>query len=324
MSPQNASVSIDPTAVRRAAAHMDSIVDTSQDLAVDIRRAITRAQIGSTAPRTLTTIDQELSELAHILRNRANLAQNHRLQLPIHNFALSGNGSAQSPEPNSLSVTGPVTDFLLGDVANFWNGGEGGLPTGQGLAALLKIARVRKWIAAGAAGPVPVFSNGALGTALANTLGSSNVPSLARAGAWLGSPGAVTAFKWAGVAGGVAATGAGLYDLYQQGDPRDAYQANGAGYVADIASTAFSASGTAFLLAPNPVTGALVIGTGVIWVGAELYDHREEIAEFASDAWDSGSELVSDVGEGALSILDDVGSGASGLLGSVSKIGDWF
>lgn len=40
--------------------------------------------------------------------------------------------------------------------------------------------------------------------------------------------------------------------LVDQGNPVDAYRREGAAYVADVAGTAFSASTTAFLVAPNP------------------------------------------------------------------------
>lgn len=101
------------------------------------------------------------------------------------------------------------------------------------------------------------------------------------------APGGLGMMRGLGVLGGAASTAAGAYNLYQQGNPIDAFEREGAGYVADVAETAFSASTTAFLIAPNPVTGALAVGTGLVWAGAEVVDHWDEISDGASKAWDT-------------------------------------
>jgi uncharacterized protein YukE len=228
---------------------------------------------------------------------------------------------------------GDLGDFLFGDLGNFWTGGDEGFPIGSAAAALLKSNRIRA--AAFAGGPLPVFNTGLIGTNLSRLL-AGQPGYIGAFGNWLRTPGATATFKWLGVGGGVVSTGLGLYDLYQQGNPIDAFQENGAGYVADVASTAFSASTTAFLLAPNPVTGALALGTGAVWLGAEVVDNWDEITEWTSDAWDTGTEFagdvwngyndfVGDVGDGAIDMLDDAWDAGTGLVGSaVSSIGDWF
>ncbi len=163
-------------------------------------------------------------------------------------------------------------------------------------------------------------------------------------------------FRRVGIAGGVYGTATGLYDLYQQGNPIDAFQAEGAGYVADVASTAFSASSTAFLLAPNPVTGTLVVVTGLVWAGAEIWDHREQIADWTSDrvddtvrlaggawnastaafdvgldaagdAWDAGTEFVSEVGGTVSDVRDEVFETGGEFVSDVATAADprnWF
>lgn len=235
--------------------------------------------------------------------------------------------------PPDRSLAGDVADFLFGDVANFWGGGADGLPIGSLGAALLKMNRIRAY--GWANGPFPVFNTGFVGTRLASVL-EAGPGVLGRAGNWLGSPGATSAFRGIGIAGGVVSTGLGAYDLYQQGNPIDAFQANGAGYVADVAGTAFSASTTAFLIAPNPVTAGLAIGTGLVWAGAEVVDNWDDIAEWTSDAWVAGTDFVGDLGSGALDLAADVGGAATGFVGdvgggigqlaggAVSAIGDWF
>ncbi|MEO6653035.1 MAG: hypothetical protein ABIP17_10300 [Ilumatobacteraceae bacterium] len=167
---------------------------------------------------------------------------------------------------------------------------------------VFRINRVFRWVQSAryaasfgsGALPLPVFSNGAVGKAASWAL--TRMPLTARAGTWLASPGALTATRWLGVAGGAASPAIGLSDLWEQGNPIDAFQRDRAGYVADVAGTAFSASNTAFLLAPNPVTGTLVVVTGVVRVGAEIVDRwGDDIAVWSSDRWDDATGLASSV-----------------------------
>ncbi len=103
------------------------------------------------------------------------------------------------------------------------------------------------------------------------------------------------AMRALGVAGGVYNTATGLVNLYEQGNPVEAFKRDGAGYVADVAETAFSASTTAFLIAPNPVTAGLAVGTGLVWAGAEVVDHWDDITETASDLKDKAGEVWDDI-----------------------------
>ncbi len=204
---------------------------------------------------------------------------------------------------------GGVTGFLLGDAASFWRGDEDSFPYGSVAAGLLRVWRTASFT--WGSGPFPVFNTGLVGRGL--SAGLQRVPALAPAGTWLTTPGATQVFRRVGIAGALVSTGAGLYDLYQQGNPIDAFRADGAGYVADVANTAFSASTAAFLIAPNPVTGALVVGTGLVWAGAEVVDHWDDISSAAGDAWDTGT--------GA---LDDAWDAGIGVVGDVLDVGDWF
>jgi hypothetical protein len=149
----------------------------------------------------------------------------------------------------------------------------------------------------------------------------SAIPRLEGAGSWLGNVSKATpVFRRLGIAGGVYSTVTDGYNLIQQGNPVDAFQRDGAGYVADIGRTAFSASTTAFLIAPNPVTGGAVIVSGGIWLGAEAWDHREAIGHAVSTgadwAWDhSVAGQVwnhrEDIGNALDSGVDMVGDGLS-------------
>lgn len=136
-----------------------------------------------------------------------------------------------------------------------------------------------------------------------------------RAASFLQSPMTTATLRWTGIAGGTYGTVTGVINLVEQGNPVDAFQREGAGYVADVSGTLFSASTTAFLIAPNPITGGAVIVTGVVWAGAEIWDHREAIGDWTGDRWDDVSSFTSarvdDVAGFAGDRLDDVGSVAS-------------
>ncbi len=78
------------------------------------------------------------------------------------------------------------------------------------------------------------------------------------------------------------------------------------------------------------MTGALVIGTGAVWLGAEIVDNWDAISETASEAWDAGTDLLGDVADISIDsvvtkpaefVADGIGSVASGVGDLVS---DWF
>ncbi|MGH9179139.1 MAG: hypothetical protein ACRD0N_11390 [Acidimicrobiales bacterium] len=191
-----------------------------------------------------------------------------------------------------------LAGFVAGDVLHLWNGGaEDDMAWGTWLAGLLREQRLAVFLARGGriaqANPLPLFNNGLVGRQVVRLPGM----------AWLGSPATSTVLRRAGIAGGLFTGVTGTVDLVQQGHPVDAYRRDGAGFVADVAGTAFGYSSAAFLAAPNPVTGAVMAGTGLVWLGAEAWDHREEIA----DAWNAATGWAEDR-------LDDVGGWAGDRL----------
>jgi hypothetical protein len=260
---------------------------------------------------------------------------------------------------------GHVGDYLTADLFNYWGGGpnDDTIPLGKmvlggtfmwGTYQYLRASSVAaSWarVAPMAAGTFteltamqalarfPTFNNGLVGGGLAR--GMSAVPALRPAGSWLSNASRATpVFRRLGIAGGAFSTVMDAHHLIEQGNPVDAFQREGAGYVADVARTGFSASTTAFLIAPNPVTGGAVLVTGAVWLGAEAWDHREAIgdavatgAEFAwdhslpgtvwnhreeiGDAFNSGVDMAQDlageVGERWDDGVDMVGDGLSGM-----------
>ncbi|MFJ6798523.1 PE-PGRS family protein [Streptomyces sp. NPDC091268] len=89
-----------------------------------------------------------------------------------------------------------------------------------------------------------------------------------------------------GVVSGVAATGLSTANVISQGNPVDAFKRNGAGYVADVAEVGFNATLTMAMVAPNPITIGLAVGTGLIYGGAKVVEHWDDIKEGAGKAKD--------------------------------------
>lgn len=223
----------------------------------------------------------------------------------------------------SLSLD-DVRGFLSGDLAHWWSGSDDGFPLGQTMAGVIRVLRTAGWLQKAPGADAPVFSNGALGKGLARVL--ERLPATGGAGRWFASPGAVTTFKWLGVAGSATSAMIGAHRVWQRGDPFEALERDGAGYVAELAGTAFSASTTAFLIAPTPWTAGLVIGTGAVWVGAEAIDHWDEIGDWttrrlddlagaAGAAWDAGAGTIGAGWDAAGDAVGGVGDAIGGIFG---------
>jgi hypothetical protein len=105
------------------------------------------------------------------------------------------------------------------------------------------------------------------------------------------------ALRGLGVVGGVAATGFSAANVISQGNPVDAFKRNGAGYVADVAEVGFNASLTAAMVAPNPVTIGLAVGTGLIYGGAKVVEHWDDIEKGAGEAADWVGDKAKDLGK---------------------------
>ncbi len=167
-----------------------------------------------------------------------------------------------------------LEDWIRGALG-IWNGRiDERFPLGRWVFGNLWINRVvQRWRGAG-----PTIN----GTLRVPTIANGWLPrQLMRSGhfRWLSSPAVQTAGRR--ISGGLAmvSTIGDAKVVWDHGNPVEAFQNEGAGYVADVARLGFSGSTTAFFVAPNPVTGGIVIVTGVVWVGAEVVDHWDEIAD---------------------------------------------
>ena len=63
---------------------------------------------------------------------------------------------------------------------------------------------------------------------------------------------------------------------------------------------------TAALIAPNPVTLGLVAVTGVVWAGAEVVEHWDDITAAVDTAVDWAGDRAEEAGEWVGDRLDDV------------------
>ncbi|CAN5662660.1 hypothetical protein BH20ACT2_BH20ACT2_23780 [soil metagenome] len=284
-----------------------------------------------------------------------------------HAFALAGRGGTMGPFlPGAVTVADTallplvggespdwmadaldeVGGFLLGDIVNIWTGGDDGMPYGSVGAGLLRVARVRTWLraarAAQAAGLAPDLLTGIMAVdrfPTANTgfvaRGLTSLPGVNRLRPLISNPATTQFLRRAGVGMGVISTGLDTYNLVQQGNPVDAYQREGAGYVADVFQTGFSASTTAFMAFPNPYTGAAVIITGLGWAGAEAWDawgddisgwagdRWDDSTEWAGEAWDDSTEWAGDRLDDAGEVLDDIGEGIGDTASAVNDRMPW-
>ncbi|MEU8172999.1 hypothetical protein AB0C14_08985 [Microbispora hainanensis] len=112
---------------------------------------------------------------------------------------------------------------------------------------------------------------------------------LTRLGAVARTAGALRSFN---IVGSVASTGFSVANVISQGNPKEAFKRNGAGYVADIAEVGFNASLTAAMVCPNPFTVGATVVTGAVYAGAKVVEHWDDI--------EAGAKKVGKaIGEGA-------------------------
>ena len=292
-----------------------------------LTQAATRAEDLATAIRTNAQSARSASPVAlpsldDIEKKATWLEEQSTMLFGLADVAVLLDSSGEGTVSMSMAGIQDKLNDLLGEYlgSEFGNifGNDEDFPLVSIATALGKMTKMSKGVA-------PVFQTGLVGrtmlTRLAQQSGRAGdwarwmlagprhaapPTSLLKAPKWVNAPGSMLRnagwgdplnfrasglgfMRGLGIVGGVVSTGAGVANLVQQGNPVDAFQREGAGYVADVAETAFSASTTAFLIAPNPVTGALAVGSGLVWAGAEVVDHWDDISETAGEVWDTVS-----------------------------------
>ena len=131
-----------------------------------------------------------------------------------------------------------------------------------------------------------------------------------------------------GVAGSAFATvdsGIGLYSSIKSGEFSRNWNEGGtqgkAKVIGDIAEVGFNASLTAAMIAPNPVTWGAVAVTGVIYGGARLVEHWDDVTNAVSDAADWTGDKISDAAD---AVGDTIGDGVEAIKDSKLNPGNWF
>ncbi|WP_284576953.1 hypothetical protein [Streptomyces sp. 2P-4] len=149
------------------------------------------------------------------------------------------------------------------------------------------------------------MKNGAL---ITPTASQANLLTVAESGGLANAAKAAGAMRGLGVVGSAGATLYGVANLSTYDSEKIAN--NPDKFASDLTGTAFNATLTAAMIAPNPVTVGLAVGTGVIYAGALVWENRENIA----DAWNTSTDWVGDKAE-------DLGKG---IASGASKVGKFL
>ncbi|MFI8094042.1 mucin-2 [Streptomyces sp. NPDC086080] len=150
-----------------------------------------------------------------------------------------------------------------------------------------------------------------------NNVGTaSRAAGASRLGALRSGAGAAlrTAGWWraAGIGGSALATGVGAFDVFQEGNPVEAFKRDKLGYASKVSGVAFNASLTVAMVAPTPVTIGAAVVTGAVYGGITLWQNREKLKDFPGKVADAGAWAGNKISEGA----DKLADGAK-KLGSV-------
>jgi hypothetical protein len=128
-----------------------------------------------------------------------------------------------------------------------------------------------------------------------------------------------------GVAGSAFATvdsAVGLANNWDQIDDNWSSGAHGkAKVIGDFAEVGFNASLTAAMIAPSPITWGAVAVTGVIYGGARLVEHWDDVTNAVSDAADWTGDKISDAAD---AVGDTIGDGVEAIKDSPINPGNWF
>ena len=131
-----------------------------------------------------------------------------------------------------------------------------------------------------------------------------------------------------GVAGSAFATAdstLGLISSFRSGEEQDAWTHGGtsgkAKVIGDFAEVGFNASLTAAMIAPNPVTWGAVAVTGVVYGGARLVEHWDDVTHAAHEAVDWAGDKLDDA---ASAVTHTLGDGLDAVKHSKLNPGNWF
>ncbi|GGX28589.1 hypothetical protein GCM10010297_57600 [Streptomyces malachitofuscus] len=137
--------------------------------------------------------------------------------------------------------------------------------------------------------------------------GQANLLTVGKAGGF--SAAAKTAGLWrgAGIVGSAGATAFSIANIATMDHAKE-WEKSKAGYLANYAEVGFNASLTAAMVAPNPVTIGLAVGTGLVYGGLKVVEHWDDITEGAEKAADWVGDKASDIGDGIADGAKKLGS----------------
>lgn len=131
-----------------------------------------------------------------------------------------------------------------------------------------------------------------------------------------------------GIAGSAFATfdsGMGLWNSVASGELAHDWTEGGAHgkakVIGDVAELAFNGSLTAAMIAPSPVTWGAVAVTGVVYGGARLVEHWDDVTDAVSDAADWTGDKISDAAD---AVGDTISDGFDAVKDSKLNPGNWF
>lgn len=132
--------------------------------------------------------------------------------------------------------------------------------------------------------------------------GQASLVQVGKAGGFKAAVKTAGLWRGAGIVGSAGATAFSVANIATMDHAKE-WEKSKAGYLANYAEAGFNASLTAAMVAPNPVTIGLAVGTGIVYGGLKVVEHWDDITEGADKAaeWvgDKASDIGNDIADGA-------------------------
>ncbi|MFD8518604.1 PE-PGRS family protein [Streptomyces capillispiralis] len=132
--------------------------------------------------------------------------------------------------------------------------------------------------------------------------GQASLVQVGKAGGFKAAVKTAGLWRGAGIVGSAGATAFSVANIATMDHAKE-WEKSKAGYLANYAEVGFNASLTAAMVAPNPVTIGLAVGTGIVYGGLKVVEHWDDITEGADKAaeWvgDKASDIGNDIADGA-------------------------
>lgn len=140
--------------------------------------------------------------------------------------------------------------------------------------------------------------------------GQASLVQVGKAGGFKAAVRTAGLWRGAGIVGSAGATAFSVANIATMDHAKE-WEKSKAGYLANYAEVGFNASLTAAMVAPNPVTIGLAVGTGIVYGGLKVVEHWDDITEGADKAAEWVGDKASDIG-------NDIADGAKKLGGALN------